>query len=90
MKFFSLISYWNQFNFTATDRLYVEFLESLQAHGTEQQVFEVIADYIQTCSDTLQIFHDVEDKLAPKHPAISIVSINFKRKLGSSIGRWQI
>ncbi|KAJ9583309.1 hypothetical protein L9F63_022326, partial [Diploptera punctata] len=50
----------------ATDKLYVEFLESLQAHGSEQQVFEIVSDYIQTCTDSLQIIHDVEGKLAPK------------------------
>ncbi|PSN53012.1 Nuclear pore complex protein 107 [Blattella germanica] len=45
-----------------TDRLFMEFLMSLQAHGSEQQVFEIVQDYIQTCSDTLDLLKSIEAK----------------------------
>lgn len=36
-------------------KLFNEFLESMQAHTSAQQIFQAIADFIQNCTDTLEI-----------------------------------
>lgn len=36
-------------------KLYYEFLESTQAHLSEPEVFNTIADFIQNCTDTLEL-----------------------------------
>lgn len=36
-------------------KLFQEFLESMQAHTAVPQIFETIGDFIQTCTDTLEI-----------------------------------
>jgi hypothetical protein len=54
------------FYFVAAEKLYGEFLESLQSHGTEQQVFDLVTDFIQTCSDTLDVLRDMERKVSQK------------------------
>jgi hypothetical protein len=59
----------------AVDKLYVEFLESLQSHGTEQQVFDIVADFIQTCSDRLDLLRDIERKVTQKVVPLSHVSL---------------
>ena len=40
---------------TAASKLYHEFLEIIQGHSSEPQIFDTIADFIQNCTDTLQI-----------------------------------
>ncbi|XP_044018681.1 nuclear pore complex protein Nup107 isoform X2 [Aphidius gifuensis] len=50
---------WRQ---TAT-KLYNEFLEIIQAHSNQTQVFETIGDFIQNCSDTLQIMREMQSKV---------------------------
>ena len=42
---------WRDINF----KLYYEFLESTQAHLSEPEVFNTIADFIQNCTDTLEL-----------------------------------
>jgi hypothetical protein len=63
------------FYYVAVDKLYVEFLESLQSHGTEQQVFDIVADFIQTCSDRLDLLRDMERKVTQKVVPLSHVSL---------------
>jgi hypothetical protein len=63
------------FYFVAADKLYGEFLESLQSHGTEQQVFDIVSDFIQTCSDTLDVLRDMERKVSQKITPLSHVSV---------------
>jgi hypothetical protein len=63
-------------HFVAADKLYVEFLESLQSHGTEQQVFDTVADFIQTCSDRLDLLRDMERKISQKVVPLSHVSFS--------------
>jgi hypothetical protein len=69
------------FNFIATDKLHVEFLESLLSHGTEQQVFDTVAGFIQTCSDRLAVLRDMESKVPqkvlPLTPVCFVISITF-------------
>ena len=36
-------------------KLYYEFLESTQAHLSEPEVFNTVADFIQNCTDTLEL-----------------------------------
>jgi hypothetical protein len=73
----SLILIYNDimFHFVAVDKLYVEFLESLQTHGTEQQVFDTVADFIQTCSNKLDLLRDMERKVFQKVEPLSHVSL---------------
>lgn len=35
--------------------LYYEFMESTQAHLSEPEVFNTVADFIQNCTDTLEL-----------------------------------
>lgn len=35
--------------------LYYAFMETMQLHTAEAQIFDTISDYIQHCSDTLDI-----------------------------------
>jgi hypothetical protein len=63
------------FHFVAAEKLYGEFLESLQSHGTEQQVFDIVTDFIQTCSDTLDVLRDMERKVSQKVGPLSLVSV---------------
>lgn len=80
--FLILILNYLMFHSEAVDKLYVEFLESLQSHGTEQQVFDIVVDFIQTCSDRLDLLRDMERKISQKvvplsqvSPVISIVTL---------------
>ncbi|KAJ1525276.1 hypothetical protein ONE63_010099 [Megalurothrips usitatus] len=42
----------------AWDRLHLQFLESFLTHGSEQEVFDIVGDFIQNCSDTLEVLQD--------------------------------
>jgi len=44
----------------AKAKLYYDFLQSVQAHFSEAQVFDTIADFIQNCTDTLDIIRGIE------------------------------
>ena len=39
----------------AYSKLHYDFLDSVQAHTSELQVFETIADFIRNCTDTLEL-----------------------------------
>lgn len=43
----------------ANSKLFYEFLESIQAHTAEPQIFNTIADFIQYCEDTLHIMRGI-------------------------------
>lgn len=43
----------------AKAKLYYDFLQSVQAHFSEAQVFDTIADFIQNCTDTLDIMRGI-------------------------------
>ncbi|KAJ4431491.1 hypothetical protein ANN_20089 [Periplaneta americana] len=55
-----------ELGYDVTNKLYVEFLESLQSHGTERQVFDTVADFIQNCTDTLEVLRNMERKMAQR------------------------
>ncbi|XP_043268599.1 nuclear pore complex protein Nup107 [Venturia canescens] len=44
-------------------KLYHEFLEIIQGHSSEPQIFDTIADFIQNCTDTLQIMRGMQAKV---------------------------
>ncbi|XP_014468267.1 PREDICTED: nuclear pore complex protein Nup107 [Dinoponera quadriceps] len=44
-------------------KLYYDFLQSMQAHFSEAQVFDTIADFIQNCTDTLDIIRGMQSKI---------------------------
>lgn len=43
----------------AKAKLYYDFLQSVQAHFSEAQVFDTIADFIHNCTDTLDIMRGI-------------------------------
>lgn len=47
----------------AKAKLYYDFLQSMQAHFSETQIFDTIADFIQNCTDTLDIMRGTEKYL---------------------------
>lgn len=44
----------------AKAKLYYDFLQSMQAHFSETQIFDTIGDFIQNCADTLDIMRGTE------------------------------
>ncbi|XP_067007328.1 nuclear pore complex protein Nup107 [Anabrus simplex] len=56
----------------ASDRLFMDFLESMQSYGSEQQVFETISDFIQNCSNVLDILKSMDYKLSGTSAAESL------------------
>ncbi|XP_012287801.1 nuclear pore complex protein Nup107 isoform X2 [Orussus abietinus] len=47
----------------ANVKLYNEFLETLQAHTSQLQVFETVADFIQHCTDVLEMIRGMQSKV---------------------------
>ncbi|KAL2738221.1 nuclear pore complex protein Nup107 [Vespula maculifrons] len=47
----------------ANTKLYYDFLQCVQAHLSELQVFDTIADFIQSCTDTLEIIRGMQAKV---------------------------
>lgn len=43
----------------AKTKLHHDFLQSMQAHFSEAQIFDTIADFIQNCTDTLDIIRGI-------------------------------
>lgn len=39
----------------AYSKLHYDFLDSVQAHTSELQIFETVADFIRNCTDTLEL-----------------------------------
>ncbi|XP_076244660.1 nuclear pore complex protein Nup107 [Calliopsis andreniformis] len=46
-----------------TSRLYYDFLHSIQMNYSEAQVFDTVADFIQNCTDTLDIMRGMQSKV---------------------------
>jgi len=42
-------------------KLYYDFLQSVQTHFSKAQIFDTIADFIQNCTDTLDIMRGIEN-----------------------------
>ncbi|XP_008546727.1 nuclear pore complex protein Nup107 [Microplitis demolitor] len=43
--------------------LYQEFLEIVQSHSSEPQVFDTISDFIQNCTNALEVMRDMQSKV---------------------------
>ncbi|CAD6225773.1 GSCOCG00005718001-RA-CDS [Cotesia congregata] len=43
--------------------LYQEFLEIIQSHSSEPQVFDTIADFVQNCTHALEVMRDMQSKV---------------------------
>lgn len=44
------------------DKLFTDFFEITQMHESATQIFQTIADYIQSCSDNLDLIIDIQSK----------------------------
>jgi len=55
---------------SVSDKLYTEFLESLLVHGREQQVFDIVKDFIQNCDNTLEVLRESNKSGGPKASAL--------------------
>ncbi|KAK6618853.1 hypothetical protein RUM43_013244 [Polyplax serrata] len=51
---------------TAKDRLFFDFLEIWQNHGSDQEVFESILDFVQSCSNTVNLIKNGRDNILLK------------------------
>ncbi|CAK9831014.1 Nuclear pore complex protein Nup107 [Anthophora retusa] len=60
-------------------KLYYDFLHSIQINFSEAQVFDTIADFIQNCSDTLDIMRGMQSKVEIKEISEEEVSLENER-----------
>lgn len=58
----------------AKTKLYYDFLQSMQAHFSEAQVFDTIADFIQNCTDTLDIVRGIVSNIILSYCNIIIIT----------------
>ncbi|KYN05331.1 hypothetical protein ALC62_03615 [Cyphomyrmex costatus] len=63
----------------AKAKLYYDFLQSVQAHFSEAQVFDAIADFIQNCTDTLDIMRGMQSKVENTEIAEEEISLESER-----------
>lgn len=63
----------------AKAKLYYDFLQSVQAHFSEAQIFDTIADFIQNCSDTLDIMRGMQSKVENTEIAKEETSLESER-----------
>ncbi|XP_070164902.1 LOW QUALITY PROTEIN: nuclear pore complex protein Nup107 [Polyergus mexicanus] len=63
----------------AKAKLYYDFLQSMQAHFSETQIFDTIADFIQNCADTLDIMRDMQSKVENMEIAQEEISLESER-----------
>ncbi|XP_071554168.1 nuclear pore complex protein Nup107-like [Temnothorax nylanderi] len=63
----------------AKAKLYYDFLQSVQAHFSEAQVFDTIADFIQNCTDTLDIMRGMQSKVENTEVAEEETSLESER-----------
>lgn len=63
----------------AKAKLYYDFLQSVQAHFSEAQVFDTIADFIQNCTDTLDIMRSMQSKVENTEIAEEEISLESER-----------
>ncbi|KAK2587811.1 hypothetical protein KPH14_003913 [Odynerus spinipes] len=62
----------------ANTKLYYDFLQCVQAHLSELQVFDTIADFIQSCTDTLEMMRGMQAKV--ENTAISSEEISLENE----------
>ncbi|CAK9799994.1 Nuclear pore complex protein Nup107 [Anthophora plagiata] len=60
-------------------KLYYDFLHSIQINFSEAQVFDTVADFIQNCSDTLDIMRGMQSKVEIKEISEEEVSLENER-----------
>ncbi|XP_011136068.1 nuclear pore complex protein Nup107 isoform X2 [Harpegnathos saltator] len=65
----------------AKTKLYYDFLQSMQAHFSEAQVFDTIADFIQNCTDTLDIIRGMQSKVENTEIAEEETSLESERNI---------
>ncbi|KAL6266620.1 hypothetical protein P5V15_003465 [Pogonomyrmex californicus] len=63
----------------AKAKLYYDFLQSVQVHFSEAQVFDTIADFIQNCTDTLDIMRGMQSKVENTEIAEEELSLESER-----------
>ncbi|EZA49072.1 hypothetical protein DMN91_010334 [Ooceraea biroi] len=63
----------------AKAKLYYDFLHSTQAHLSEAQIFDTIADFIQNCTDTLEIMRGMQSKVESTEIAEEEISLESER-----------
>ncbi|XP_043462655.1 nuclear pore complex protein Nup107 [Leptopilina heterotoma] len=59
--------------------LYYEFMESIQSHLSEPEVFNTIADFIQNCTDTLELMRGMQAKVESKELSNEEVNLENER-----------
>ncbi|XP_054005654.1 nuclear pore complex protein Nup107 [Hylaeus anthracinus] len=60
-------------------KLYYDFLHSIQMNFSETQVFDTVADFIQNCSDTLDIMRGMQLKVESKEVSEEEISLENER-----------
>ncbi|XP_058798020.1 nuclear pore complex protein Nup107 [Phymastichus coffea] len=59
-------------------KLHYDFLGSFQAHTSELQIFETVADFIQNCTDTLDLMRGVKSKV--ENPDLSLEEMSLENE----------
>ena len=60
-------------------KLYYDFLHSIQMNFSETQIFDTIADFIQNCSDTLDIMRGMQSKVETNEVSEEEISLQNER-----------
>ncbi|KOC68273.1 Nuclear pore complex protein Nup107 [Habropoda laboriosa] len=60
-------------------KLYYDFLHSIQINFSETQVFDTIADFIQNCTDTLDIMRGMQSKVETNEISEEEISLENER-----------
>ncbi|XP_076280366.1 nuclear pore complex protein Nup107 [Lasioglossum baleicum] len=60
-------------------KLYYDFLHSIQMNFSEAQVFDIVADFIQNCTDTLDIMRGMQAKVETMEASEEEVSLENER-----------
>ncbi|OAD62237.1 hypothetical protein WN48_06878 [Eufriesea mexicana] len=61
------------------NKLYYDFLHSIQMNVSETQVFDTIADFIQNCTDTLDIMRGMQSKVETTEISDEEISLENER-----------
>ncbi|XP_003703721.1 nuclear pore complex protein Nup107 [Megachile rotundata] len=60
-------------------KLYYDFLHSIQMNFSETQIFDTVADFIQNCSDTLDIMRGMQSKVETSKVSKEEISLENER-----------
>ena len=60
-------------------KLYYDFLHSIQMNFSETQIFDTVADFIQNCSDTLDIMRGMQSKVETNEVSEEEISLQNER-----------